>query len=258
MIKLILLAAKNNFSSYLHRPGELLLSTLGSLINNCLYIYGTYVIALLSLPTRISSNMFLITTALITTAWGLINILAGGLLELGRKIETGGLDSFIATPKHPLLVATLSKSDISYLADLLQGIMVIIYLSYKWNIIFAFKMTIGSLITAIALLGVIIIGGSLSFFSNRGNAISALFIQSTVSMSLFPMAAALRGKEKWILYLSPILFTSFLPLQIVQRFGTVSLCLAAVGAMFIFVVSIMLFNFGLKNYRSANFIKLVK
>lgn len=257
MLKLLLIAVRDNMSSHLARPGDLLLSTLGSLMNNCLYVYGIYLIASISLSGEFHNiNIFFIATGLITTAWGLVNLLFGGLAELGGFIESGELESFLATPKHPLLLTAMAKSNISCLAELLQGLIVITYLGLSLGAIFALKMLMGVCIAAIALLGVVIIGGSLSFFSQRGNSISALFIQTTLSMSLFPMGSVLKSHEKWILYLSPLVFSSFLPIQFITKGDISWFILGFIGSILFFMSSLYFFKIGVTNYRAANFIRL--
>jgi ABC-2 type transport system permease protein len=257
MIKLLFSGVYYNVRSYFNRPGELLLSTFGSLINNCLYVYGIYFIALVSSSGGLSnSNILFFTTGLVTAAWGIINIIFGGLIDLGLYVETGELDSFLATPKHPLILIAISKSEVGYLADLIQGLIIIGFFGWKLGLFFAVKMLLGVVLVSLALLGVMIIGGSLSFFSNRGNSLSAMFIQMILSMSLFPMSTILKSGKKWILYLTPLLFSSLLPLKFITESNSSWFLYGLLGSISFLVASISFFNWGVKSYKSSNFVKL--
>lgn len=259
MFKLLLIAIMYNIKSQFAKPFEFFLIFLSTLLNNCIYLYGIYAIIYLSDPKHPNKiNVLLISTSLVITSWGIINTLYGGLIELGKLIENGKLEPFIATPYHPLFLVAISKSEISGLAELIQGLVVIIILGYTINFAFSLKLLIGAVVTALALLGVIILGGTLSFFVERGNSLSSIFIQTIFSMSLFPVITFFNNDEKLFLYFTPILVTSYLPLHYIYNANIYSFLFAFFGSSVLIMFSLCLFNIGLKYNKSANVIKLMK
>lgn len=253
MIGLIILAIKSNIFSSFTKPGELFLSIAGTLINNSLYVYGFYLIAQMSLfKNHDVANMFFVVTGLFTTAWGVVNLVSGGLMQIGQLIETGELDRFLVFPRNPLLLIAISKTEIVALADILQGLIVLVYLGVNLGSIFVLKMALAIIVSIVSLIGLVIIGGSLSFLTERGGIISSVFVQTIVSTSLFPISNTLRGKEKFIIYLSPLLFTSFLPTQIMYMNSWHWLIYGLLGSNIFLILSVILFNFLIKNYRSGN------
>jgi ABC-type uncharacterized transport system permease subunit len=119
-----------------------------------------------------------------------------------------------------------------------------------------FRAMISSLILTFAFAGVVILIGSLSFFSSRGSQLSSVILNIILTLSLFPVGRVLKGREKWILYLTPLLMTATLP-RLATLVGSASLFLASfIATLTLFCVSVLFFNFGLKKYKAKNYIFL--
>jgi ABC-type uncharacterized transport system permease subunit len=255
MIRLFTSAFKNQWSAQMKKPLEFFIGLLALILNNSFYLYGIYLLAILSnTDNPLAAKEYLISTGIVLTGWGLLNMFSGGLYELGNYIETGELETYLAKPKTPLLLVAISKSNLSSLGEVFQGLATIILSSILYDSSVFFKMLFCSIVLVFAFAALVIMIGSISFFSSRGSQISYVILQVVLSLSLFPVGRALKGREKWILYFSPLLITATLPRLIILEGGVV-IPLLMIGATIIFFTSAaVFFNFGLKFYKSKNYI----
>jgi|694.fasta_scaffold05921_6 ABC-2 type transport system permease protein len=257
MISLLILAFKNQWSAQMKKPFEFLTGLLALILNNSFYLYGIYLLAILSADDNpLAAKEYLVSTGMVLTSWGLLNVLGGGLYQLGSLIETGELEAYLAKPRSTLLLVAISKSNLMSFGEILQGVITIIISSILYGPFLGIKMLAISAIMVFAFASVIIIIGTISFFSSRGSQISYVILQVLLSLSLFPVSRALKGREKWILYFTPLLITATLPRLIVLQ-GGLSTFLAFIGATMLFLfVGMSFFKFGLKSYKSKNYIFL--
>lgn len=256
-MRVLLKAIAWNFCAYVTRPFELGLSLLAAVLNNLLFVYGIYLMA--SLSASADGNLrqpFLIMSGVLVTAWGMVNLLLGGLDDLGDYIACGKFDAFLATPQHPLLLmATFNNSlAIMGLAELLQGLAVISYLGYQQGGLLAIKLLLAVIPSAIALLSTLIIAGTSAFFVQSGNHLAFALSRLLMFMSLFPVSALLNGKERILIYVTPILMTAHLPLQYINTGNIIWLVLALSSSLLLLLGALALFNLGRRRYQTANWI----
>ena len=257
MISLLILAFKNQWLAQTKKPLEFLTGLLVLILNNSLYLYGIYLLAILSSDDNpLAAKEYLVSTGMVLTSWGLLNVFGGGLYQLGSLIETGELEAYLAKPRSTLFLVAISKSNLMSFGEILQGIITIIVSSILYDPFLGIRMLAISSIMVFAFASVIIIIGTISFFSSRGSQVSYVILQVLLSLSLFPVSRALKGREKWILYFTPLLITATLPRFLVLQ-GELSTFLVFSGAtIFFFFIGICFFKFGLKSYKSKNYIFL--
>jgi len=255
MISLLILAFKNQWSAQMKKPFEFLTGLLVLIFNNSFYLYGIYLLAVLSADDNpLAAKEYLVSTGMVLTSWGLLNILGGGLYQLGGFIETGELEAYLSKPRSILLLVAISKSNLMSFGEVLQGVITIAISSILYGPFLGIRMLAVSAIMVFAFAGVIIIIGTISFFSSRGSQISYVILQVLLSLSLFPVSRALKGREKWILYFTPLLITATLPRLIVLQGGLFTF-IAFIGVTMTFLfMGICFFKFGLKFYKSKNYI----
>lgn len=257
MVSLLILALKNQWSAQMKKPLEFLISLLALILNNSFYLYGIYLMAIVSTDyNSLAVKEYLVSTGLVLTSWGLLNVLGGGLYQLGSLIETGELEAFLAKPRSILLLVAISKSNLISFGEILQGIVSIIISSILYDPFLGIRMLVISAIMVFAFASIIIMAGSISFFCNRGSQISFVILQVLLSLSLFPVSRALGGNEKWILYFTPLLITATLPRLIVLQGGLSEFLIFICATLFFLFTAIYFFKFGLKFYRSRNYIFL--
>jgi ABC-2 type transport system permease protein len=257
LLKLFWLAFKNQLSAQLKKPIEFFSSLLAIILNNSFYLYGIYLLAILSIgEDPEATKVYLISTGMVLTSWGLLNVFGGGLYDLGKLIETGELETFLAKPRSSLFLVSISKSNLVSLGEILQGVATLGLAVALYGLPLGMRALISSLVLTFAFAGVVILIGSLSFFSSRGSQLSYVLLNVILTLSLFPVARALRGREKWILYFTPLLMTATLP-RLSTLTGRPDLFLASfVATLSLFIISILLFRYGLKRYKSKNYIFL--
>lgn len=257
MIKLLWLAFKSQWSAQLRKPIEFFSSLAAIVLNNSLYLYGIYLLAILSVRgDPAATKEYLISTGMVLTSWGLLNVFSGGLFQLGFLIETGELEVFLARPRHPLFLVAISKSNLVSVGEVLQGFATIVLVMFLHGWSLGMRTLLNSMVLAFAFAGVIILIGSFSFFSARGSQLSSVALNIILTLSLFPLDRVLKGREKWILYLTPLLMTATLPRMATLTGNTTLFLLSLVATFSLFLVALKLFNFGLKKYKTKNYILL--
>lgn len=257
MFRLFWLAFKNQLSAQMKKPIEFFSSLLAIILNNSFYLYGIYLLAILSIDEDPeATKVYLISTGMVLTSWGLLNVFGGGLYDLGKLIETGELETFLAKPRSSLFLVSISKSNLVSLGEIFQGVATLGLAMFFYGLPLGMRALVSSLILTFAFAGLVILIGSLSFFSSRGSQLSYVLLNVILTLSLFPVARALKGREKWILYLTPLLMTATLP-RLSTLTGKPTLFLASVvTTLALSVISVLLFIYGLKRYKSKNYIFL--
>jgi ABC-2 type transport system permease protein len=255
MISLLILAFKNQWSAQIKKPFEFLTGLLALILNNSFYLYGIYLLAILSADDNpLAAREYLVSTGMVLTSWGLLNVFGGGLYQLGSLIETGELEAYLAKPRSTLFLVAISKSNLMSFGEILQGVITIIISSILYGPFLGIRMLAISAIMVFAFASVIIIIGTISFFCSRGSQISYVILQVLLSLSLFPVSRALKGRENWILYFTPLLITATLPRLIVLQGGLSTFLAFFVATMLFLFIGICFFKFGLKSYKSKNYI----
>jgi len=255
MISLLILAFRNQWSAQMKKPFEFLTGLFVLILNNSFYLYGIYLLAILSTDDNpIAAKEYLVSTGIVLTSWGLLNVFGGGLYQLGSLIETGELDAYLAKPRPTLLLVAISKSHLMSFGEILQGVITIFVASILNGPIFGVRMLAVSAIMVFAFASVFILIGSISFFSSRGSQISYVILQALLSLSLFPVTRALKGREKWILYFSPLLITATLPRLVVLQGGLTTFVSFIVATLLFLFMGMCFFKFGLKSYKAKNYI----
>ena len=257
MFKLLLLSFKNQWSAQMRKPLEFFSSLLTIILNNSFYLYGIYLLALLSIGDNpAATKEYLVSTGMVLVSWGLLNVFGGGLYQMASLIETGEIESYLAKPRSPLFLIAISKSNLVSFGDMIQGVATIILVIVLYGFQLGLQALASSVILTFAFAGVVILVGSCSFFSARGSQLSYVILNVVLTLSLFPIGRALQGREKWILYFTPLLMTAALP-RLAALYGKASLFAASfIATVGLCLIAVLLFNFGLKCYKSKNYIFL--
>jgi len=257
MIRLFYLTFKNQCSAHLAKPLEFLSSIAAVILNNSFYLYGIYLLAILSVgDDPIATKEYLTSTGMVLTSWGLLNVFGGGLYELSSMIENGELETYLAKPRSPLFLVAISKSNLVSFGEIIQGIATMLLTAWLYGPFFGMSAFVCSLILTFAFAAVVILIGSFSFFSSRGSQLSYVLLQVILSLSLFPVGRALQGREKWILYLTPLLMTATLPRLTALQGKPYLFFSFIIATLALYVFSLFLFHLGLKRYQSKNYIFL--
>jgi ABC-2 type transport system permease protein len=257
MIRLLLINFQNQWSSHLKKPLEFISSLLAVILNNSFYLYGIYLLAILSVGDDSLATMeYLASTGMVLTSWGLLNVFGGGLYDLSAMIENGELESHLAKPRSPLFLVAISKSNLVSFGEIFQGVATIAFISWLYGAFYGLTAFVCSIILTFGFAAVIIMIGSFSFYSSRGSQLSYVLMQVILSLSLFPVGRALQGREKLILYFSPLLITATLPRLTVLYGNTYYFLYFIAATAGLCIPALFFFKSGLKRYRSKNYVFL--
>lgn len=250
------LGFKNQWSVQMKKPIEFFSSIIAIILNNSLYLYGIYLLALSIGEDPSASKEYLISTGMVLTSWGLLNIFGGGLYQLGTLIETGEFETFLSKPRAPLFLIAISKSNLVSIGEVVQGVVTIILASFFYGLPLGLRALSGSIILTFGFAGIVILIGSFSFFSSRGSQLSYVLLNIILTLSLFPVGRALKGREKWILYFTPLLMTATLPRLSTLTGNSILILTYCFATLFLFFISIVVFEFGKRKYKAKNYIFL--
>jgi ABC-type uncharacterized transport system permease subunit len=244
-----------NLDSHRANPVNLLAGIVGVALNAVFLLLGVW--AMLFAGKVQNQNLvpyFITLQAIVMFSWGFVNFFFGGLRSLPEYVTEGALEPMLATPRNPLLLAALSKSNAPSLGELGMGCCCLLFIGSKWG----WEMAGGGLMAAgIATLGwmaVFILAGVISFFVLRGNQLGHLLIDTTLAMSWYPTGKIFSGMGRIALLLTPAAATAILPMEWVERLGWREFALALLAAITFFAFSIGLFQLGLKRYRAVSLI----
>jgi ABC-type uncharacterized transport system permease subunit len=255
MLSLFWKAIKHNWSAQASNPVNLWSGLVAMVVNNILFLYGMWLMLFDGKAQNQPIFPFYLTlTCLAYTGWGTLNFFVGGLKELGEIIDDGKLEPMLGTPRHSLFLVAISRSSVSAMGDFLQGILTLGFLYWYADYGWALRATFASLIVVIAFASVFIAAGSLAFFMNRGASLSIFIIESTLSFTMYPVTKILEGNSRMVLYLIPAALTATLPMNWIENADWSDFFIMIVATILSLVLSILFFNFGVKNYKASSYV----
>lgn len=255
MLSLFWKAIKHNWSAQASNPVNLWSGLLTMMVNNILFLYGMWLMLFAGkTQNQLIFPYYLTLTVLAYIGWGTLNFFVGGLKELGEIIDDGKLEPMLGTPRHPLFLVAISKSNVTALGDFLQGIFTLIFLYWYTDYTWALRATLTSVLVLIAFASIFIAAGTLAFFMNRGASLSIFIIESTLSFTMYPVTKILEGNSRMILYLIPAAITATLPMAWIENASWADFMIMCTATLVCFVLSLCFFNFGVKNYRASNYV----
>ncbi|MBC7430237.1 MAG: ABC-2 family transporter protein [Bacteriovorax sp.] len=255
MISLFFKAMKHNWSAQASNPVNLWAGLTTMIVNNILFLYGMWLMMFAGKPqNQVIFPYYLTLTVLAYIGWGTLNFFLGGLKELGEIIDDGKLEPMLGTPRHPLFLAAISRSSVTALGDLLQGLFTLGFLFWYTGFEWALRAAFASVIVTIAFTAIFIAAGTLAFFMTRGASVGIFIVESTLSFTMYPVTKILEGNSRLILYLIPAALTATLPMEWIENANWADFFIMISITAICCVLSVCFFNFGVKNYRASNYI----
>lgn len=182
--------------------------------------------------------------------YGVAYTIFGNALRLSSVIVEGQLDYYLALPKDVWLNVLISKSLASTIGDFVFGVgmcIAIFGFSYKVLLAIVFMM-----VAALILISTVTIVHSFSFFMGNAEQIAAVFSESLLNFSLYPISVFSLTIRALLYTAIPAAFISFIPVSLVQQFSF-GLFASFIGvAVFGIWLSRRVFYAGLKRYESGN------
>jgi ABC-type uncharacterized transport system permease subunit len=160
----------------------------------------------------------------------------------------------LGTPRDPLFLIAISESSTSALGDMFQGLITLALLGWVSDFHWVFRATICSAIVVVNFATVFIAAGTLTFFMNRGSALSLFIVESTLSFTMYPMTKVLGSPSRWILYLIPAALTATLPMNWIEDASVISFLIFLLASLISLILSYQFFKWGVKSYRAASYL----
>jgi ABC-2 type transport system permease protein len=189
--------------------------------------------------------------AVVSGSYGIFTVFFGGIRYLARFIFEGDLDTFLLRPVNPLLQITGSKSMPGGWGDIFSAILLFYYsgfLSFE-----TLPIILISLISStIIIIAFSILTGSLAFWLDDSHCVGKQIFEFLLTFSNYPKGVY-SGLIKFILFsLIPSAFIGFLPVEAIKEYSLLSLIGVCVFSFFYLLISVFVFNKGLKKYSSSN------
>lgn len=189
-------------------------------------------------------------------AFGLSNVFAGSAVDLAGTIADGELDYYIGLPLPTLLHASVTKVRVSAIGDVIFGVVLLFVIFNGDPVKIGFSLLL-SIPAAVVFTAFTIIVSSLSFFLGESRSITFQLVHTMVAFSTYP-DTIFRGGMQWVLYLLiPAAFMSHLPVHVLRPLAEDPSTWISLGKLFLgcfgfVILSIGVFQFGLKRYASGS------
>lgn len=255
MFRLFFKAIRNNFSAQASNKANLWAAMITMVVNNILFLYGMWLMLFDGKEQNKALWPYYLTmTVLAYIGWGAVNFFTGGLKGMGEIIDNGRLEPMLGTPRHPLFLIAISESSATALGDLLQGLITLALLGWVSDIGWVMRAALCSAIVTVNFATIFIAAGTLTFFMNRGSALSIFIIESTLSFTMYPMTKVLGVNSRWILYFIPAVLTATLPMNWIENGSVMSFAILFFVSAVCLYASIQFFKLGVKSYRAASYL----
>ncbi len=225
-------------------------------INNVIFLIGMWGMLFAGKPENdYLLFYYLALNALIMTAWGGINFFFGGWMELGELIASGGFESKLSTPRHPLFLVSTHSTHPSALGDLVMGCLAIGVLMVWGPEGMGVRAIFASLLAFVGLFALYVFSGSLAFFVPRGNLVATLVREMTVSMSSYPMGKIFpSGLGRVVLLMTPAGAVSLLPMDWIEMPSLRAFAYAVTGVSIAVMISLVVYKVGVKRFQAMSVI----
>jgi len=191
-----------------------------------------------------------------TIAYGISYFIFGGTDYISKNIISGQFDMYLLYPKHPLISIVTSRSDFSASGDLLYGLIIGLFAtgfnmqSYLLLIIFSM---FGSLFFVFSN----IIVHMLSIWFGDVTDVATLYKDNLlINFSIYPEVIFNKFLKTVLYTVIPVAYIAYVPIKLIQYF-TIQNLLLFLGMLIIYIViSVVIYNVGMKKYESGNGIML--
>ncbi len=183
--------------------------------------------------------------------YGFIFFMFGGTLNVARVVAEGALDPYLGRPKGPLLALMMSDSRPTGLGDMATAIVL-------WTTLGGFSfgdlpvLILMSICVGVIFLAVALLLQSLVFYSHAMRRLAEQLMEVFLLLSLNPQVGFSPLFKLAMLTVIPAGFVALLPVEIMRGLGwpgVLGLVTAAAGYM---GLAVLVFQMGLRRYRSGN------
>ena len=227
-----------------------LFSVLLMFISNASFLVQWVVILGVSSNVDLTMREIMLVWGFCASAFGLSNILFGGVHFLPTYIIEGKLDAYMVQPKNILLSIASSHSSMSAFGDVLYGLVIVLFASpnIKTFILYILFSLLGSICYA----AFIVIVYSCIFFSINFRELTGVLVRISVSFGTYP-ENIFSSKIKLLLYtLIPLGAMVYMPTRVISETNYYLIFLILGYTVLITILAFIIFYKGIKKYSSSN------
>lgn len=185
---------------------------------------------------------------------GFVELFFYGIKELPKTIYSGQLDVFMLQPKNIILNLALSRGEISAIGEIVMSLILLGYSGYLSShfLVLLLILPIGALFNFSLCLYL----GSLAFFiEDAGDFIKEVYLNAVIIQTQ-PNSAYKGALKLFTMTVLPVAFLSFFPIEYLRTGSSYALAFSTLGTLLFFMVACLLFQTGLKRYKSGSAITL--
>ena len=240
---------KLNLASALEYRASFFTQAFGMALNNSAFIFFWW-IAFKQIGGAIAGYSFedvLFIWAIISSGYGLSNILFANASNLTNLIVTGELDTYLLQPCNILLNLLCAKTTLSAYGDLFYGF-IIMFIFYAGNPAAWLLFIIGVLFAGLLLTAITTTAHTLSFYWGDASAIGGMATEFAINFSIYPEKIYGPAIRALMFSLIPIGIAVHVPLQLFHRFSF-RIALVSLGGALIYCAAAGAFFYkGLERY----------
>ncbi|MGI8587503.1 MAG: ABC transporter permease [Chloroflexia bacterium] len=193
--------------------------------------------------------------AITATGFGIAAGFFGNANNIARVIAQGELDYYLGLPKNVLLHLLINKMNLTALGDLIFGFGVFAFFLHPAPERIALFLVL-SVCSAAALLGFLILVGSLTFWMGNTEGLTMQAFNAIITLSTYPTPLFNGGIKLLMFSAVPAWFVAHLPTSLLRRFDLADLLLELAASAAILALSVLVFYRGLRRYESGNLMVL--
>jgi len=191
-----------------------------------------------------------------TLSYGIVFSPAFGLIKLPDYVANGSFDRFMLSPKSVLMRVATSSFSVSAIGDSIFGMIALAIYGFliQATVLQVLLMCLLAIIAAFVHLAALIAIYSASFlFSANADSVTRGFFELFLTPSLFPGGAFQGVMRFFFTFFIPALAVGALPVEIVRDLSLGKLLIVSAVATLWFLLSLKIFYWGVKKYKSSNF-----
>jgi ABC-2 type transport system permease protein len=263
-----LMVVKNSFWAYVRLTWEMskfsLLSAMeyrmsfwvkifGMIVNDLFHIFA-WVVLYQSFHGWVFQDTALL-FAIFLTMSGIFIYFAAGTLHIAKNIAEGKLDYYLSLPKNPLWHMVVDRTEIFGLADVVIGI--VLFALFGNPDLQRILLFLGVVfISIIILIAYTIFVQSLAFFVGDFEETAERWFWTLFGFGFYPQNIFFGPMKLVTLTVLPAFFVFTVPTRLLTSFDWMDLLLLVLVAAASFLISIQVFQIGLKRYESGNLINV--
>jgi ABC-2 type transport system permease protein len=193
--------------------------------------------------------------AIVASSVGLTLILFANAQRLSTVISQGQLDYYLALPHHPLLHVLVSRMNLAGWGDLGFGLAAAA-LAWWMGILFVPLAIVLILLSMAVGVAFVVLVGSLAFFIGSAEAAAVRARDNLILFSTYPGSIFQGWAKLLLLTVIPAGFMAHLPVELLREFDPAKMALLVAFTAALWLITIAVFQVGLRRYESGNLISL--